>query len=83
MSTRRVFLKQAGLMTSFAYVNPSSLFKRYYKLGLQLYSIRDAIAKDVRTTLKQIAGFGYQVVETYGFNKGYWELDAKEVQANS
>jgi sugar phosphate isomerase/epimerase len=77
MSTRRAFLKQAGLITSVAYVNPSLLFKKNYKLGLQLYSIRDAIAKDVRTTMKQIAGFGYQVVETYGFNKGYWGLDAK------
>ncbi len=77
MPTRRTFLKQAGLLTSFAYINPSSLFEVKYKLGLQLYSIRDAIAKDVRATMNQIAGFGYEEVETYGFNKGYWGLDAK------
>lgn len=74
---RRTFLKQAGLMTSFALVRPSVLFKENFKLGLQLYSIRDAIATDVRKAFKQIEGFGYEEVETYGFNKGYWGLDSK------
>ena len=74
---RRTYLKQAGLMTSFAFVRPSVLFKEKFKLALQLYTIRDAIATDVRKAFKQIADFGYEEVETYGFNKGYWGFDSK------
>ena len=74
---RRTFLKQTGLMTSFALVNPSIVFKEKFKLGLQLYTIRDAISTDVRKAFKQISGFGYEEVETYGFNKGYWGLESK------
>ena len=74
---RRTFLKQTGLMTSFALVHPSVLFKEKFKLGLQLYTIREAIATDVRKALKQISGFGYEEVETYGFNKGYWGMESK------
>ena len=65
------------MMASATLVQPSFLFKKKFKLGLQLYTIRDAIAKDVRTTMKQIAGYGYEEVETYGFNKGYWGLESK------
>jgi sugar phosphate isomerase/epimerase len=74
---RRVFIKQTGVLASATLVQPSFLFKGKFKLGLQLYTIRDAIAKDVRTTMKQIAGYGYEEVETYGFNKGYWGLEPK------
>ena len=74
---RRTFLKQTGLMTSFALVHPSIIFKEKFKLGLQLYTIRDAITTDVRKAFKQISGFGYEEVETYGFNKGYWGLESK------
>ncbi|MET3878766.1 sugar phosphate isomerase/epimerase [Chitinophaga sp. OAE865] len=77
MSTRRTFLKQAGLITSAAWINPPSFFNTKYKLGLQLYTIRDAIEKDVRAAMKQIAGYGYEEVETYGFNKHYWGFDPK------
>ena len=37
-----------------------------YKMGLQLYTIRDAMARDVAGTLKRIAALGYEEVETYG-----------------
>jgi len=74
---RRVFLKQTGMLASATFAQPSFFFKEKFKLGLQLYTIRDAIAKDVRITMKQIAGYGYEEVETYGFNKGYWGLESK------
>ncbi len=35
-------------------------------LGLQLYSLRKAIAKDVPGTLKQVRGWGFEEVETFG-----------------
>jgi hypothetical protein len=80
--SRRSFLKQAGYFSALA---PSALTagaKEKFKLGLQLYSIRDAMAKDLRAAFKRIVEFGYQEVETYGFNYGnnkyYWGLEPKQ-----
>jgi sugar phosphate isomerase/epimerase len=52
-----------------------------YKMGLQLYSIRDALAADLTGTLKRIADMGYEEVETYGFDAdglGYYNLSARD-----
>ena len=35
--------------------------------GLQLYSVRDAMEKDVKGTLKRVAEIGYKQVEFAGF----------------
>ena len=37
------------------------------KYGLQLYSVRDAMEKDVRSTLARVAQIGYTSVEFAGF----------------
>jgi sugar phosphate isomerase/epimerase len=34
-------------------------------IGLELYSVRDELARDLPNTLKKVAQFGYQVVEFY------------------
>lgn len=55
-----------------------------YKMGLQLFTIRDAMARDVAGTLKRVAELGYQEVETYGFDPeaiGYYRLPAREFAA--
>lgn len=36
-------------------------------MGLQLYTIRDAMAKDPVATLKKIASLGYEDLETFGY----------------
>lgn len=36
-------------------------------IGIQLYTLRNAISKDPVTTLRQVATAGYQQVEPYGF----------------
>src|SRR5580692_31411 len=36
-----------------------------YPIGLELYSVRDEVARDLPNTLKTVAGFGYEVVEFY------------------
>lgn len=36
-------------------------------LGIQLYSVREQLAKDYEGTLKQLAGLGYRQVEAAGF----------------
>jgi sugar phosphate isomerase/epimerase len=51
------------------------------KMGLQLYTVRDAMARDAVGTLKRIAALGYQEVETYGFEPdglGYYDMPARE-----
>ncbi len=39
-------------------------------IGLQLYTLRDVIMKDVKGTLSAVAGMGYKEVETYGYQDG-------------
>jgi sugar phosphate isomerase/epimerase len=39
-----------------------------YKMGLQLFSIRDPLAKDLTSTIKKIATAGYEDCETYGYD---------------
>ncbi len=68
MTNRRNFIKQTGLLAATALVSPSFLTKKKYKLGLQLYSIREPMARDLKGTLKQVAAFGYEEVEIYGFS---------------
>ncbi len=41
--------------------------KPRYRMGLQLYTVRDPMAKDPVGTLKQAAAMGYRNFETYGF----------------
>lgn len=48
-----------------------------FKIGLQLYSVRDDIAKDMEGTLKKIAEMGYDCVEF----AGYYNHTAEEVKA--
>lgn len=80
ISSRRDFVKQAGLLAVALALPELSLAgtRSKFKLGLQLYTIREAMEKDLRAALKQVSGFGYQEVETYGFNYGnnkyYWGL---------
>lgn len=41
--------------------------KPRYRMGLQLYTVREPMAKDAVGTLKQAAALGYRNFETYGF----------------
>jgi sugar phosphate isomerase/epimerase len=38
-----------------------------YKMGLQLFTVREPLTKDVTGTIKTIASIGYEDCETYGF----------------
>ncbi|RYG06571.1 MAG: sugar phosphate isomerase/epimerase [Chitinophagaceae bacterium] len=48
-------------------------------IGLQLYSLRDVIGKDITGIIEKVAAIGYKEVETYGYSlkDGFWGLDAK------
>ena len=69
--TRRAFMKKSGLAASAAVLPLSGLSfieQPKFKMGLQLFTIRDALAKDPLATLKTVASLGYQDCETYGYD---------------
>lgn len=83
MTTRRTFIKQIGALAAFASIGLSFRSKPKYKMGLQLFTIREPLKNDVKGTLKQVAALGYQNLETYGFDpaqKKYYGYHAKEFQ---
>jgi sugar phosphate isomerase/epimerase len=80
MTTRRTFLTQAGLLSAGAMLAPHLLSAKPIKnVGLQLYSLRDQLPKDVSGVIAKVAAAGYKEVEPYGYSKknGFWGLDPK------
>jgi len=67
---RRDFMLQSGSLLTAAALATSftRTSKSKYKMGLQLFTIREPLAKDVTGTIKKVAAMGYQDCETYGFN---------------
>jgi sugar phosphate isomerase/epimerase len=52
------------------------------KIGLQLYTLRNDISKDLEGTLKKVAAIGYKEVELYGYSDGkFFGKTAKELKA--
>jgi sugar phosphate isomerase/epimerase len=80
MSTRRKFLTQAGLVSAGIMMAPKLMLAKPNKIvGLQLYSLRDQLPKDVKGVIAKVAAAGYKEVEPFGYSKqhGFWGLDAK------
>ena len=48
-------------------------------VGIQLYTLRELLPKDLQGVIPKVAQAGYQDVETYGYSKegGFWGLDPK------
>lgn len=68
--TRRDFLKTGGFAMAATFAAPLLSFQSGPRLsmGLQLSSLRDAMAQDPVTTLKTIAQLGFQHVEVEGYD---------------
>jgi sugar phosphate isomerase/epimerase len=80
MTTRRKFLTQAGMLSAGLMIAPHLLSAKSSNIvGLQLYSLRDQLPKDVKGVIAKVAAAGYKEVETFGYSKqnGFWGLDAK------
>ena len=58
----------AGLSTGCTTRNGSSAGRRLHSIGLQLYTVRDLMAKDAVQTLKDVAAVGYDEVEFAGYH---------------
>ncbi|MFS4491851.1 sugar phosphate isomerase/epimerase family protein [Maribacter sp. 2308TA10-17] len=85
---RRSFVKQSALIASAAMLPISCVSsdkKPKFKMGLQLFTIRDAMAKDPLGSLKKVAALGYQDLETYGYDGekglyyGYKSAEFKQI----
>jgi sugar phosphate isomerase/epimerase len=81
MTTRRNFLAQTSLTAAAIMLRPDLLFaKPTYKVGLQLYSLREQIGNDIKGVIAKAAKAGYQELETFGYDKtkGFFGLSPKE-----
>ena len=83
MITRRNFIINTSLATTAVLALPSLAFTMDKKeIGLQLYTLRDEIAKDVKSTLEKVAAAGFTTVETYGFSikDQFWGLSPMDLK---
>ncbi|MEH6759595.1 MAG: TIM barrel protein [Maribacter arcticus] len=85
-TTRRTFLKQTGVL-SVSSILPLSVLplNPQFKMGLQLFTIRDAMAKDPIGSIKYARSLGYEDGEIYGYdgdNDTYYGIKSKEFNKN-
>lgn len=65
----------------------SSSERKIHNIGLQLYTVRNAMQQDFKGTLARVAGIGYREVELAGFQQDsngdvtYWSQTPDEVRA--
>ena len=77
---RRSFLGCVGAGVAAAAAGGTRLFaqtRRIERLGMQLYTVRDAMAKDFDGTLAKVAALGYKEVEF----AGYFDKSPQDVKA--
>src|SRR5215475_10294458 len=78
MTSRRDFLIQTSLaVAALSFSRMSSANPLNKPIGIQLYTVNDAMAADAAGTLKKLREIGYGEVETAGFGK----LSAKQFRA--
>lgn len=69
MNKRREFLINSGLVLGTLAIAPSLAFtNKKQAIGIQLWTLRDTLPKDVKGVLAQIAKAGFTEVETFGFS---------------
>jgi sugar phosphate isomerase/epimerase len=79
MTTRRSFIKTTSVASAAILFRPSFFNFNHSYIGLQLYTVRDAMQKDPAATLAKIAQIGYNSVEvTYSGPGNFYGMDAKK-----
>ena len=79
MTSRRVFIKSASALSAAVFVKgPLTAFAAAPVIGLQLYTVRDAMGTDPLGTLQKVAQIGYNSVEnaTYTGSEKFYGMDA-------
>lgn len=83
MITRRNFIINTSLAATAVLASPSFAFSMNKKeIGLQLYTLREELPKDVKSTLEKVAAAGFTTVETYGFSikDQFWGFSPTELK---
>ena len=63
----------------FASYSQNEEAKNIKKFGIQLWSVRDDLAKDPKAVLKQLSGYGYKQIESFEGSKGmFWGMSHTE-----
>jgi sugar phosphate isomerase/epimerase len=82
--TRRSFIKTSAVAAATAALLPEFLFakpKKIERLGLQLYSVRDAMKTDPSGSLKKLADMGYVHVEHANYvDRKFYGYSAKDLK---
>jgi sugar phosphate isomerase/epimerase len=80
MITRRELLKQMAWATAGSFMINEALAMdvKNKKVGVQLYTLRNAIGKDPKGTLKKVADLGFGEVESFGYNGKFFGMSATE-----
>src|ERR1700761_6414460 len=79
MTSRRSFIKTSAVLSAALLAAPNLFAYDKKYIGLQLYTVRDAMSKDPAATLAKVAQIGYNTVEgaTYTGNEKFYGMDAK------
>src|ERR1700730_8006892 len=78
MTSRRVFIKSTSALSAAVFVRgPLTALASKPVIGLQLYTVRDFMAKDPLGTLAKVAQIGYNSVEnaTYTGTEKFYGMD--------
>ncbi|HYK44408.1 MAG TPA: sugar phosphate isomerase/epimerase [Parafilimonas sp.] len=82
MTTRRTFIKSTTFASAALLVKPSVLNFNHSYIGLQLYTVRDQMAKDPQGTLEQVAKIGFNSIECAGYAKEkFYGMDSTQFSA--
>ena len=84
---RSTFIKKVSLISTLPFISGANSLPNFdkHKIGLQLFSVRDAMEKDPLNTLKNLKKMGYQDFESYGYDVerkkyyGFSPLDFKSI----
>ena len=76
---RRHFIQNLSFGAASLYMSPllADQFKKK-SLNVQLYTVRDAVSKNLEGTLERLAGLGYKNIELYGYNGTFFGKTASE-----
>src|SRR5215470_8485086 len=79
--SRRSFLAMSALLPlTLRRLTSGAAASRSIPVGLELYSVRDALKKDPEGTVRAVAGMGYQAVEFYAPYFAWTEPQAKQMR---
>lgn len=78
--SRRDFLAIAGSAVPLAYAGPAFAQRRQIPVGIELYSVRNELRRDLPATVTAVAKLGYQVVEFYAPYYDWTPAEAKDVR---